>query len=372
MPRRLEDSVFQRLPFVLAGADAVKNVLDHDDGRIHDDAEIDGTNRQQVRRLAAQKQHAEREHQRQRNVDGHDQRTADIPQKHQQDQRDEHHAFEQISADGFSRHVDQRAAVVVRLDLRSGEQPAGRVIEFVDLVTHRLQRGQRLLPFAKQHDPLHFVVFVDEHSRAVWVDDFPAFAVQQRSRDAHLPLSRLIADDNSPLADRFASTKRPPFDDMLNADRHVVRRVDDDLPNLTNAAFLFAAQVRGGFDGIGHAACDDHRVFAATDQTDAAHDLHVAPLHDVIATDVGVAVGDRLFQLSQRDAVFLQAVWIGTQFVAFDRPPRTDDAGDARYSQQFTFERPVLERFEVAQRVDLSAKRVLRTGQRVAIDFSDG
>ena len=59
---------------VVAGAEVAVDVFHHDDRRIDDDAEIDRPDRQQIGRLAAQEQHREGEQQRQRNVDGHDER----------------------------------------------------------------------------------------------------------------------------------------------------------------------------------------------------------------------------------------------------------------------------------------------------------
>ena len=60
-------------------------------------------------------------------------------------------------------------------------------------------------------------------------------------------------------------------------------------------------------DRVCHAQRLLHRVLAAADQAEAADHLDGVALDEVVAADVGVAVGDGVLQLLQRDAVLLAA-----------------------------------------------------------------
>src|SRR5205809_388474 len=75
--------------------------------------------------MNAQIEHREGEQERQRDVDGHDQGGTHVAEKHQQDQRHQHHAKNQIVTNGVGGEMDQFLAVVVGLDLNAGQQPAG-------------------------------------------------------------------------------------------------------------------------------------------------------------------------------------------------------------------------------------------------------
>jgi hypothetical protein len=58
-----------------------EDVLHHDDGRVDDDAEVDRAERDEVRRTCACHQAAERDEERERDVDRRDERRARVPRK---------------------------------------------------------------------------------------------------------------------------------------------------------------------------------------------------------------------------------------------------------------------------------------------------
>ncbi len=109
------------------------DVLDHDDGGIHHQPEIDGADRQQVRRFAAQHHEPDGEGQRERYGHRDDHGAAQIAEKRPLQQKDEHDARHHVVQHGVRGDVDQIAAVVDALDADAGRQDAA----LVDLVHFR-------------------------------------------------------------------------------------------------------------------------------------------------------------------------------------------------------------------------------------------
>ena len=62
---------------------------------------------------------AERDEQRERNVDGRDERGARVPEEDEENGRDEAHADEQVLDHGVRRELHERPAVVVGLDVHA-------------------------------------------------------------------------------------------------------------------------------------------------------------------------------------------------------------------------------------------------------------
>ena len=87
--------------------------------RVHDDAEIERAQAQQVRRNAGEVHADEGEQQRQRNRDGGQQRGAHAAEKQEQHRDHDHQPFEQRVRDRAQRVVDQVGAVVDRDDLHA-------------------------------------------------------------------------------------------------------------------------------------------------------------------------------------------------------------------------------------------------------------
>ncbi len=104
-----------------------------------------------------------------------------------------------------------------------------------------------------------------------------------------------------------------------------------------------SAQIGGRLFGSVFADGDFHRIPAAADDADAAHHLHGPTLHQEVAADVGVAVGQRVLQLCQRDAIALQAFRIGLDLIALDGAAGAGHVDDARHAAKFTLEQPVLQ-----------------------------
>ena len=109
-----------------------------------------------------------------------------------------HHADEQVLADGLGGEVDQVGAVVVGLDLHAGQQPAGLVVELLDLGLDVLQGGQRFLALAQQDDALDHVVLVVTRRRPPEREDSGGLVAVGPAR-ADPAQAGLVADDHAPL-----------------------------------------------------------------------------------------------------------------------------------------------------------------------------
>src|SRR5260370_17098864 len=134
-----------------------EDVLDHDYRCIDDQPEIDGADREQICRLAAQRHDRNRkkpcERDRRRDDDGRAQIAEENP-LHEKDQHDTEDHVVQHSARG---DVDQLPAVVDLLDLYTWRQNAGRV-DLLDLRLYAADGGQALLAAAHQDDALDNVL----------------------------------------------------------------------------------------------------------------------------------------------------------------------------------------------------------------------
>ena len=93
-----------------------EDVLDHDHRGVDDQPEIDGADRQQIGRLAAQHHEADGEGQRERDGHGDDEGAAQIAEERPLQQEDQHHAGDHVVQHGMGRDVDQVAAVIDALD----------------------------------------------------------------------------------------------------------------------------------------------------------------------------------------------------------------------------------------------------------------
>ena len=143
-----------------------EDVLDHENRAIHEDAEIDRADRQQVGRRALKIEAEEREQQCERDGDGDDQSRTKIVEKEDQDHDHQQHALQQVALDNLGRLRDQIAQVVERMNPDILREDV--IVEFLRL---RFDPFQDILGFfagAQQDDALHRVVlfFVSELAQA--------------------------------------------------------------------------------------------------------------------------------------------------------------------------------------------------------------
>jgi hypothetical protein len=126
--------VFEQLaPVVRFQLEVAEDVFDHDHGRVDDDAEIDGTDRQQIRILPLQHQQDNREKQRKWNVYADDDRAAQITQEYPLDEEHQQAAEDQILQHGVGGYIHEAGAIVVRHNFDARRQ---RTV-VVHIVDHR-------------------------------------------------------------------------------------------------------------------------------------------------------------------------------------------------------------------------------------------
>ena len=367
---RADDALAQRQFGVLAGANMPVDILDHDDGGIDDDAEIHGPNREQIGRFAAQKQHAEGEKQRQRNIDGHNQGTAHVAQEHEQDQRHQHHAHHQVLADGFRGNVNQAFDVEMGLQLDSRQQPARAVVEFFQFGLDGLDCGQHALVLAHEHDAHDLVFFVVDGNVAVGVAKELTTGRALGTCQADLAEPRLMGDGYAlGLAIAGLGMAGSPFHDVFNANGHVIDRGQDNMPDLAEPAFFFVSQEHHCGIGLFHPQHLLHRVETAADQADAPDVQGELPLCQDVGADVAIAVGYGGLQLLEGDAVTLEPVGVGTDFVALDGAPKTTDVGNTRQPAKGAFQGPILQGLKIVQGVEFPFAHA-RIVERIAQQFA--
>ena len=157
-----------------------KYALDHDDGSVNDNPEINRAHRKQIGRHSAQFQTDERKQQRQRNNDAHDDGGAPVSHEQKHNHGHEQNPLGEVVQHGFGAVGHQVIAVIKRDHLHVGRQ--NFVVEFADFGLHPAQHLRRIFAFALHNDSLHHVVaFVQAnlpHTRLIRLDDLRHVAHQ--------------------------------------------------------------------------------------------------------------------------------------------------------------------------------------------------
>ncbi len=103
-------------------AEFAVDVLHHHDRAVDDDAEIDGSNGEQIGGIAPSVQKNESEQQSQRNGQGRNQGGAHASQKEDEHDQHQQHPAHEIAFHGVGGDADQVAAIVVGTDFHVGRQ----------------------------------------------------------------------------------------------------------------------------------------------------------------------------------------------------------------------------------------------------------
>ena len=270
-------------------SDVMDDVLHHDDSGVDNDSEVDGAEGDEVCRGPAQHHAAERDQQSQRDIDRRDERGAIVAEEDDQDERHEQHPDEEVLDDRVRRQVDERAAVVERLDVHARRQ---QVIgaDVLDAAVNALQRRQGLAAIAHQDRSL---------------DDVRLF---------------LLAHDAEPRHVAFADLRH-----IAQADRRPLLRGDGDVGDIGETL----------------------------NQTDAAHRERLFAECEPLAANVLVGVGDGGVDLRQRDAECAKPVGVYLDVVLLSQTAEAHHVDDARNLLELPLQNPVLGRLQVLQRVSL-------------------
>ena len=163
------------------------DVLDHDEGAVHDDAEVERAETEQVRGNAAEVHADEGKQQRERNGDGRQQRRTDAAEKNEQHGDHDDEAFEQRVLHRVECVVHEVGAVVDGDDLHALRQPIR--VELVDGFVDAPEHLARVFAPPHEDDAFHTVELVAEREDAgAW-----------RGADAH---GRHIPDEDRHTARR--------------------------------------------------------------------------------------------------------------------------------------------------------------------------
>jgi len=284
--RALDDQREQRPHSRTPLLEQAEDVLDHEDGRVHDDPEVHRSHRDQVGGDVARVEEDERAQQRQRDDQGDHGRGPEVGAAQERDQHheDEQDALGHVLEDGVERAVDEVGAVVVRHDPHAAGQ--GRV-DLLDLLPHALQHLERVLALAQQDHALDHVVAVVL---------------------AHQPEPDPRAHDHG-------------------------GQVAD-------------ADGRASLHGHGHVA----DVPLVADEPEAAHDVHLGAVLDVGAARVAIPRREGVEHLLQRDAVGLQLQRVDEHLVLLGGAAEARDVDDAGHLAELPLDHPVLERLELQGR----------------------
>ena len=139
-------------------AQAAEDIFHHDDRAVHDDAKVHRAQGEQVGRDAAPGEADEGGQQRQRDDEGDDGRGAEVAEKEQQHEGDEHGALREVLEDGMEGGINEPGAVVIG-DYFDAFGEDG-VVEQLNAGLERREHPGWVLAFAHQHDAGNDIVRV--------------------------------------------------------------------------------------------------------------------------------------------------------------------------------------------------------------------
>ena len=139
-------------------AELSEDVLDHDDGAVHDDAEVHRPQGEKICGDALETQSDEGRQKREGNDDGDDGRRAKVTQKKVKDPGYQQCPLQEVDEHRFQGRFDQPRAVVEGDDF----DPFGEdgPVQSPDSRLDRVENVRRVLPFAHEHDARHGLVVV--------------------------------------------------------------------------------------------------------------------------------------------------------------------------------------------------------------------
>src|ERR1700688_1625711 len=162
-----EDHLIQLVALAAAQTQLAVNVLNHHDGAIDDDAEVDGPNGKQVGGFAGQVKKYEDEQKRERNCQRGDKSRADADQKKDQHDKNKCHSAKQIPFDGIGGNANKIAAVVERAHFYIRGQNA--VVQFLCFFLHPGEDILRLFVSAQKNDAFNgIVIFLKAKNTKTW------------------------------------------------------------------------------------------------------------------------------------------------------------------------------------------------------------
>src|SRR5215469_3485702 len=148
----------QAVVLALAERQLSVDVLNHDDGAVDDDAEVNGAYGQKIRRTVVRVQNDEGKEQRQRNRKRDDDGRANADQEKDKDNQHQHHAAQQVGFNRVGGEPHQLAAIVVGMDLHIGRED--RAVQLIGLRLDSFKNVLRLLAAQHENDAFDSVIVV--------------------------------------------------------------------------------------------------------------------------------------------------------------------------------------------------------------------
>ncbi len=275
------------------------DVLDHHDRAVHQDAEVDGADRQQIRGDVLEVETDEREQEREWDGGCDDQPRSDVVEKEDQHDDHEHDAAEEVVLDGARGQGYEVAAIVIRPDLYVLGQHM--FVQVARTRFHPLENGLRLLARTHEDDPFHRIIALVEAelSEARRVADLDGRDILHEDGDAVLHRQHDVGDvgggaDEAQSAHvvelaslcvesaaRVPVVRAERILDVLNAEAGAgeLRRVDDHVVFHRLAAECGEVRhTRHGLERLGqHPIVDDLQL----------HRRSVGALHDIAIDEAG-------------------------------------------------------------------------------------
>ena len=274
-------------PFRWRLRQSAEDIFHHDNGRIHDQAEIDRTDRKQIGGFTTQQHQPDREGEREGNGGGHDDGAAEIPQEDPLQQENERDSLQHVVQDGVRGQVDQVGAIVDPFQPHAGRQDPG-LVDLVHQRFHPLNGRQAFRAAAHQDDALHDVVFI-----------------------------------------------------VLTGDAQTRQMIDADLRDI---AHINRGAVVGGQQGITDLI---HRM----DQPQPSHHRRLGAEIHRLAADIDVGVVQRGEHRRDRQAVMFQLALIDRDLIGLGLSAPAIDVDDAGHRLEAAFQHPILDRLEIGDRV---------------------
>ena len=138
------------------------DVLDHDHCPVHNHAEIERTEREQVRGNVVQIEQNRGEQQCERDGHRNDEGSSDVAKEDEQNDRHQDDAFGQVMKNGLGGELYEIASVQKRNNLHAGRKNA--VVQIMNLLMKSLEHFVCFCALAKKHDAFHNIPVVHDNT----------------------------------------------------------------------------------------------------------------------------------------------------------------------------------------------------------------
>src|SRR5581483_11938507 len=213
------------------------------------------------------------------------------------------------------------------LNLHAGQHAARVLVQLGDLVLDLGQGEPGRLVLAHQDDAFDLIILVLPDYRTLLIENRLPLLIEPRPADTDAAKTGLVADRHTLANFRDAGTAQ---DQVLDAHRHIVDRNHHDVADLLDAMPLRIAEIASRAQGTAEAQHFLHRITTFAEQADGPDVNRIGLERQGAGAHIGITGRQGSLQLLQANAVALQSLGIGVDFVALDHAAEAGDIGDAR------------------------------------------